>query len=432
MVVASSSEAHNFFATMQTGSAGMPILAPLPSPKPSSIGLGSPAPSSMMRSDAGFDVPRLMEVVRQEVTLIMQDSVSKAASFCASQCAKHVVAARRELHQKLLEQKSEHERLHGQRFGGLSPATSTGAPTPTPGAGATPGSTAFAINTPVSNATPRKAVMPGIPPLAPGAFSRDSGMAAAHSAMTPLSARSGNVTPLVTGFDEMACVSYDAYIGVHDAVQTLEERTKMAVNAMEAIEKAINLPMESAQATNSQAGSGTPVPQSVGARVAQAANSLPSSQTDHGSNGALPGFGSEQRSGAAARSVPPVSTHACVATKPAASEHHWTALPPNTSDGSRSGASASSNTARTAGPATAESATRVIGNRGESRRHGGEVQAPPSSSVVRIAPGDLQHRKAEGVQREERQAGQAKFREHSLASTFSEAESIAPAHLAGY
>merc|ERR1712070_71653 len=125
----------------------------------------------------------------------------------------------------------------------------------------------------------------------------------------------------------------------------------------------------------------------------------------------------------AARSVPPVSTHACVATKPAASEHHWTALPPNTSESSRAGASASSNTARTAGPATAESTTRVIGNRGESRRHGGEVQMPPSSSVVRITPGDPQHRKAEGVQREERQAGQAKFREHSLASTFSEAES---------
>jgi hypothetical protein len=172
-----------------------------------------------------------MEVVRQEVTALMLDGIQKTASFCASQCAKHVVAARREMHQRLMEQRSEFERGHGSRLQGLSPKGS-------------------GLLTPLTPTFHKS----GVPPL-PGMLSRSS--------LTPRSAAgegtpnvptfgfspriAPNLTPRstqITGVEDVACSAHDTYIDVHDAVQTLEATTNMARSAMDAIEEAINLSVE--------------------------------------------------------------------------------------------------------------------------------------------------------------------------------------------
>lgn len=391
--------------------------------------MGTPAPSSIpgsvMRSDIVMvDVGRLMETVREEVTALMLDGVQKTASFCASQCAKHVVAARREMHQRLVEQKTEYERLHGVHFrGGMSPAMSTGVPT----YAASPASTAFAMG------TPRKATMPGMPPLAPGAPSRDTGPPASSAvpSHTPLLTR--RTAPLVTGADEIACSTYDAYIGVHDAVQTLEERTQMALNAMEAIEEAISLSVDGAQ--NNQSVPGTPGVNSAdsSAGVApSASNSVINSRVEVASGGLPPGGGTQNSKpmervctptqGIVPQRVaaPPAqllaSTHSSGTRTPPASDNHTAhqvvSIDAEDKVGIRK-AAVTGTADRSMGPSTAEARPTMT-----------------PTSTVRILAGDQNDREAERAN-EDRRPGQAKFREHSLASTFSEAESIAPAHLQG-
>jgi len=274
------------------------------------------------------DVNRLMEVVRQEVTALMLEGVQKTASFCASQCAKHVVAARREMHQRLTEQRRDFERQ------GLLPRCRSVSPAATGGTG---GATSL-VSPAAALCTPRRLCnggssggggaaerpgrgllwphalphgdaegVPSLPavrsivhqPVGTAALTPRSFAAAAgvghgagagygNAAPTPAGAsvllvQSPRLTPRVTprttgllhggggsGGSGGGCghggaeppspealataAAYDTYIDAHDAVQTLEERTRMASRAMELIEEALKVANEAGSRTVSDSG----------------------------------------------------------------------------------------------------------------------------------------------------------------------------------
>jgi len=380
-----------------------------------------------------------MEVVRQEVTALMLDGIQKTASFCASQCAKHVVAARREMHQREMHLRHEFERLHGVPFRGLTPGPSSAYPSGPPTGFATPGSTAF-------GGTPRK--MPGVPPLAPSNINSYT----ASPAMSVFTAGGGQLTPrqvsrpmsFVSGADEIACTTYDAYIGVHDAVQTLEERTAMTWKAMEAIEEAIHCSVDGARASERNTPGVTPgatpghsMPGTPGQSLKWPRNQLELKSSDNASGrvaitgSALRRGGPDQRFKATeqgtspprvAAPLPSVGAGAAPSSQAAFVGNAGTPAPaPSTAPaGSRP-------SAVLAIPAASDHAL--------DNGVGLPTAEPAAIQSVKILAGrnisnEHQSQRSE-MQSEERRPGQAKYRERSIASTFSEAESIAPAHLMG-
>lgn len=276
------------------------------------------------------------------------------------------------------------------------------------------------------------------------------------------------MTPVISGADEIACSTYDAYIGVHDAVQTLEERTQMALNAMEAIEEAINISVDGTQANRSVPG--TPGQHSTGASgraVRDHSNtspvsSLPSSTWPTNSRPAdLSGPGGAQ--GESLKGIDKVSIGTPIptpgVTPPRVQSPPHTPIPSNngmagvvaavtrTNNSAGASASDSHSGAGAAAPASSASSSYAAAPAGgvrnanfdakdadPSARAGVPVAEvhPPSSSTVRMMfAGDHQNHDAEAGS-EERRPGQAKYREQSVASAFSEAESIAACHLQGY
>lgn len=250
------------------------------------------------------------------------------------------------------------------------------------------------------------------------------------------------MAPIVTGAEEIACSTYDAYIGVHDAVQTLEERTKMALNAMEAIEEAINLSVDGTNASTSVPG--TPGPAALSrtpsARVefapaptvvAPVQNSgRPSTRSDAASN--LPARGTvEPASSSLARSPPGADLAVALKAPSRSSPMKQTSSPvfqpasqPPLVSAMRAGngSSSSSAAALPRQEATTSLAERIAGARSS------EVPAAPT---VRIVAGD-QPPDGRQAASDERKPGEAKYREHSVASAFSEAESLGATHLQGY
>lgn len=384
--------------TIQTSaSSPMPVLAALPSPKQFTSGAATPTESTALHSDSvSLDVSRLMEVVRQEVTALMLDGIQKTASFCASQCAKHVVAARREMHQRLTEQKYELDRLQGGQSRVCSSLT--------PSCVASPGSTAF------STLTPRKA-----PPL-PGA-------PLPKMSLTPRSATPGGIdtssrirltpraTPRVSSADEISCSTYDTYIGVHDAVQTLEERTQMAMNAMEAIEEAINVSMGAVPASPSagvpdQSAPGTPCSTFTWPR---------GEPLGHSSSGA-------PRGNASANGT---------ITPTRASTPQRMLTPPVLAGQSRQPQATSCSTTPVSQPSGLPSGgafpTMVAGRSGTGDQQVESNDLAPRRARIEPTSVDAGRDRERGSR-----SSEAKFRAQSIESAFSEAESIAPAMLQGY
>lgn len=386
-----------------------------------------------------------MEVVRQEVTALMLDGIQKTASFCASQCAKHVVAARREMHQREMHLRHEFERLHGVPFRGLTPGTGSAYPSGPPTGFATPGSIAFA-------GTPRK--MPGIPPLAPSNIHSY----AASPAMSVFTAGGGQLTPrqasrptsFVSGADEIACTTYDAYIGVHDAVQTLEERTAMTWKAMEAIEEAIHCSVDGARASERNTPGVTPAATPGHSMPGTPGQSLkwPRNQADLKSSDSASGrvaiTGSALRRGGLDQRLKATEQNSNTAqgTSPPRAA---APLPSGGGGAALSGPAASVGNAGTAAPAPSTTpagsrptAVPAIPDGTDHALENGvglRTAEPAASQSVKILAGrnvsnEPQSQSSE-MQSEERRPGQAKYRERSIASTFSEAESIAPAHLMG-
>lgn len=219
------------------------------------VAAAPPMPPHMLRGpvphrrqhadDLMIDMNRLMEAVREEVTALMLEGVHKTASLCASTCAQHVVAARREMHQ----------RLRGKN-GGMTPNSM---PTPT-------NSTGFLGLTPRHDRAllPRVAAAETrvVPPPAPNMpcpipiytpvtngrdIQSDASVfpfmaAAAHSTsqMTP----TPQMTPSTNGVfqDSLdSSTAYDTLVDTRDAVHNLEAQTRMASRAMELIEEAIKV-----------------------------------------------------------------------------------------------------------------------------------------------------------------------------------------------
>lgn len=184
-------------------------------------------PRSRLSDEVLVDMSQLMEEVRQDVLALMQEGLQKTASFCAHQCAKRVLAARREMHQRLQEQKREFERAHGVKVGSIgttaraSTSTST-FPSLTPRlAEACPprmpeGCSQGVTSTPRSLYTPRS--MTRVTPQLTPRISRTNGAAALDPAL-----------------------AHDVYIDAHLAVQELEDKTRQATRAMHLIEEAIKV-----------------------------------------------------------------------------------------------------------------------------------------------------------------------------------------------
>mmetsp|Transcript_50907 Transcript_50907/g.80757 ORF Transcript_50907/g.80757 Transcript_50907/m.80757 type:complete len:366 (-) Transcript_50907:26-1123(-) len=358
------------FATPPSSVHGMMLSSSLGGRSTTGSETPTPSTSSTLRSDAvTVDIAKLMEAIRQEVTTLMLDGVQKTASFCASQCAKHVVAARREMHQRLLDQRSEFERIQGVRLQGLSSGSCS----------ATPGSTSFAMS------SSRKSALPTMPN--------------SRSSHTPRSATEGlpafgssprittHLTPRthISGADEVACSAYDTYIGVHEAVQNLEDRTQLARTAMEAIEEAIK---SSAVDVTSKPSSKPSTPgQSAKPSAAGVFSQWPSGRSEPNGGNSVVRLGG-------ATTIPVASP-----------------APLNTSLVSSENGSFKADTGRDA-LADLPSVQDVIA------KSGGYSQRQQQQ--------DSRH----GIQQTD-MSGKAKLRERSIASTASEAESLGPAALTG-
>jgi len=277
------------------------------------------------------------------------------------------------------------------------------------------------------------------------------------------------MTPVISGADEIACSTYDAYIGVHDAVQTLEERTQMALNAMEAIEEAISISVDGTQANRSVPG--TPGQHSTGASGRAArdhsntspVSSLPSSTWPTNSRPADLS-GSRGAQGESFKGIDKVSVGTPIptpgVTPPRAKSPPHTPIPNNhgmagvvaavTRTNKPAGASASDGHvgAGAAAPASSSASSSCaaasaggIHNAAFGAKDAdpgasagvpvAEVHPPPVATVRMMFAGDQQNHDADAGS-EERRPGQAKYREQSVASAFSEAESIAACHLQGY
>jgi len=144
-----------------------------------------------------------MDTVREEVLTIMQDSMQKTASFCASLCAERIVAARRELQHRWAAERQELERLYSLPSGGSTAANAASL--------ATPLSTGF------------------LPFVSPTAFVGVGGGGENSPSRAPSFLNGGPPSE-----------SYDAtFIDAYDAVQTLEERTNMAARAMDLLDEAL-------------------------------------------------------------------------------------------------------------------------------------------------------------------------------------------------
>lgn len=151
--------------------------------------------------DLALDVSRLMDNVREEVMALMQDSMQKAASFCASLCAERIVAARRELQRRWAEERRELERL-------------------------------YSIQGPPGNGMSSKVAgfLPFVPEPSPAL-----GSAASFGCMSPASASNYILAaPPSESFDA-------SFIDAYDAVQTLEERTNLAFRAMDLLDEALQV-----------------------------------------------------------------------------------------------------------------------------------------------------------------------------------------------
>jgi len=166
------------------------------------VGIGDtlfPMASSRTAADA-FDVNRLMERVRQDVSRLMQEQLQQAVFLCASLCAEHVASICREMHPRCVE-----------REGGPSDfAQST--------------SLSLAMNS-VSVPEFGSLQFPDAREVAPALRYRAA----------PPSYEDERGLDLVALHD-----SYDsAFIETHDAVQTLEGWTDMATKTMTLIEEAL-------------------------------------------------------------------------------------------------------------------------------------------------------------------------------------------------
>lgn len=177
----------------------------------------SPATTSVTSrrgtDDVLVDMSKLMDDIRREIMTEMQDSLQRSAAACAQLCAKRIVGARREMHQRFQEQKLDIERLHGIKISSNASAAST--------AKATPTSKAFPMlsrsNTPRSAQTPRSAV--------------ELPRRKVASASTP------RTMARAADFDS----AYVNYIEAHSACQDLEDKTRQAKTALDLIEQAINV-----------------------------------------------------------------------------------------------------------------------------------------------------------------------------------------------
>jgi len=177
----------------------------------------SPATTSVTSrrgtDDVLVDMSKLMDDIRREIMTEMQDSLQRSAAACAQLCAKRIVGARREMHQRFQEQKLDMERMHGIKISSNASAAST--------AKATPTSKAFPMlsrsNTPRSAQTPRSAV--------------ELPRRKVASASTP------RTMARAADFD----AAYVNYIEAHSACQDLEDKTRQAKTALDLIEQAINV-----------------------------------------------------------------------------------------------------------------------------------------------------------------------------------------------
>lgn len=201
--------------------------------------------------DLMIDMNQLMEAVREEVTALMLDGVHKTASLCASTCAQHVVAARRQMHQRLKGRNggttpnSMPTPTNSTGFLGLTPrqhlralprvaaveargapATASNMPRPIP------------IYTPVPGCSLDQAAADDDQNDVPGAFVFAGSRGATPPNLTP------RMTPSTNGVfpDSLdSSMAYDTLVDTRDAVQSLEDKTRMASRAMELIEEAIKV-----------------------------------------------------------------------------------------------------------------------------------------------------------------------------------------------
>lgn len=219
------------------------------------------------------DVGRLMDEIADEVKALMMDSVQKAASYCASLCAERVVAARREVQQRWVEERRELKRLNSPLVPpgpstprGLSPSPSLPSilnmgvalqtspvaqklpSRPTSDHGGTPDSSKASIpsmsatkdSTPRAKESPKTPISwasPGSgtfvpPPLAP----------------PPLPPRSPRAKPSSRPGGAQEEEAALEFIDTYDAVQTLEESTIMAARAMDLLDQALKTPPANAPA----------------------------------------------------------------------------------------------------------------------------------------------------------------------------------------
>jgi len=245
-----------------------------------------------------IDMNQLMEAVREEVTALMLDGVHKTASLCASTCAQHVVAARRQMHQRLKGRNggttpnSMPTPTNSTGFLGLTPrqhfrALPRVAPAEARGAPATASTMPcpIPIYTPVPGCSLEEAAANDEQNDAHGAF------AFASAAQTP-----ANLTPRMTpstngvfqdSLDLSPSMAYDTLVDTRDAVQSLEDKTRMASRAMELIEEAIKVATDVADVAGTPTAAGQQCREDLRADAQPAAPEEPVFSTPRGRS-ALP------------------------------------------------------------------------------------------------------------------------------------------------
>lgn len=190
------------------------------------------------------DVRQIMDQVHREVTELLLEGVQKAAHICAAECAKQVVAARREMYQHFQAQQRGPSPLSAPLSAPRSPAVASSLPV---------------IPGPIRSMASPTAVLAGsqagghAAPEAPQPSQdlQPNGSAVARSNTTPRTTPQSSRTPMSTlnggSYSPVSDTlvtsggAYDTYIDTQDAVQSLEDRTRRAARAMDLVEEAIQL-----------------------------------------------------------------------------------------------------------------------------------------------------------------------------------------------
>jgi len=186
------------------------------------------------------DVRQVMDEVHREVTELLLEGVQKAAHFCASECAKQVVAARREMYQHFQAQ----FQLASSPWcpavaSSLPPMRESARTTAPPSAPVAPSQDT--TEQPVNAA--RELVEDHQPDMPTAARSTST------LQMTPQISRTSMSTPGGESYSPETLATsgaYDTYIDTQDAVQSLEDRTRRAARAMDLVEEAIQLAVDAA------------------------------------------------------------------------------------------------------------------------------------------------------------------------------------------